>query len=122
MQEKNTLLIVDDSKVSRMMIISIVKDMKPGWELVEAENGDEALKIADEQEIDYFSIDLNMPGIDGLETISRLLNNYAPSKMVLMTANIQETVSNRAMELGVECVHKPITPDSVAKMLEIFGG
>ena len=57
-----TLLIVDDSRVSRMMIGSIVKSKKPDWKLVEAANGEEALKKDEELDIDYYSIDLKYAG------------------------------------------------------------
>ncbi len=120
MSQKTTLLIVDDSKVSRMMISGIVKVMQPEWELIEAENGEEALEKAEEQEIDYYSIDLNMPGIDGLEVITRLQSKFPSSPKVLMTANIQDDVLSRANTLGAACVHKPVTEESVSEMLEYF--
>ncbi len=120
MSQKTTLLIVDDSKVSRMMISGIVKVMQPEWELIEAENGEKALEKAEEQEIDYYSIDLNMPGIDGLEVITRLQSKFPSSPKVLMTANIQDDVLSRANTLGAACVHKPVTEESVSEMLEYF--
>jgi len=115
-----TLLVVDDSKVSRMMISSLVKDKHPSWIIIEARDGKEALEIAAGQLVNYFSIDLNMPGIDGIEVINRLKQKYTPSKMVLMTANIQDAVTKRANDLGAACVHKPITEQSIDKMLEVF--
>ena len=120
MSEKTTLLIVDDSRVSRMMIKSLVLNKHPDWELIEAGSGEEGLEKAAENKITHFSIDLNMPGIDGLELIEQLQKSYASSSMVLMTANIQADIFKRAMSLGASCIHKPITEDSVSKMLEIF--
>lgn len=120
MAENITLLIVDDSKVSRMMIINILKKSNPDWELIEAENGDEALKIATERDIDYYAIDLNMPGIGGLELIDQIKTRQPSSRVVLVTANIQDEVVRRAKDLGAACVHKPITEESVARMVEHF--
>ncbi len=122
MTENTKLLIVDDSKVSRMMIINIVKTRKPEWDLIEAASGEEALAKANVTDIDYFSIDLNMPGIDGLEVIEQLKSRYSPSRMVLMTANIQENIHDRANALGASHVHKPITEASIDKLLGYFSG
>ena len=120
MTNKKTLLIVDDSKVSRMMINKLVNDKQPEWELVEAASGEEAIKICEQQEVDYFSIDLNMPNMDGLELIERLQPKYQRSKMVLLTANVQQTVEDKATQHGVVCVHKPITEECIGKILEIL--
>ncbi len=122
MSENINLLIVDDSKVSRMMIASFVKSRKPDWSLGLAEDGKDALAQADSSEIDCFSVDLNMPGIDGLEVIRRLKNRNPAAKIVLMTANIQDGVKNSAAELGVDCVYKPVTRESIDQMLEYLGG
>ncbi len=120
MSEKATLLIVDDSKVSRIMIRGIVAKKKPEWDVVEAGNGEEALEKAAQADIDFFSIDLNMPGIDGLETIAQLPEKYTSTPKVLLTANIQDNIASRATELAVTCIHKPITEDSIDKMLKVF--
>ena len=103
-----------------MMIRSIIEDKMPDWELIEAGSGDEALEKMATFDIDFFSLDLNMPGMDGLELIEKLPAKHASTPKVLMTANIQESISNRAIELGAYCVHKPITEESVDKMLSIF--
>ncbi len=120
MSDKITLLIVDDSKVSRMMISRLVNKFHPDWELFEAGSGEEALEKAQEHKISYYSIDLNMPGIDGLEVISQLQAKFPSSPKVLMTANIQDDVLGRATDLGAACIHKPVTEESVNKMLEHF--
>ncbi len=120
MTEKTTLLIVDDSRVSRMMIKSLVFNKHPDWELIEAGSGEEALEKVADTRIDHFSIDLNMPGISGLDLIEQLQQSYSSSSMVLMTANIQADIFKQAMALGASCIHKPVTEESVDSMLEIF--
>ncbi len=122
MSGKATLLIVDDSKVSRIMIRGIVTKKHPEWDLVEAGSSEEALEKAAQTDIDFFSIDLNMPGIDGLEMIAQLPDRYASTPKVLLTANIQDNIAHRATALDATCVHKPITEDSIDKMLKVFNG
>ncbi|MCP4430765.1 MAG: response regulator [Gammaproteobacteria bacterium] len=122
MTKTPSLLIVDDSKVSRIMIRGIVENKRPEWEVVEAATGEEALEQAAQTDIDFFSFDLNMPGIDGLEAVAQLPEKYASTPKVLLTANIQDNIANRATALDVSCIHKPITEDCIDKMLEIFDG
>jgi CheY-like chemotaxis protein len=122
MSENRTLLIVDDSKVSRMMISRLIKMRKPDWILIEAESGDKALQISKEKNIDFYSIDLNMPGIDGLEVIRQLQHKLPDSKIAIMTANIQNAINEEAKKLGAACIHKPVTEGSIDQLLEYFGG
>ena len=42
---QKTMLIVDDSRLSRMLVRNFVIEHKPDWNLIEAENGDEALAL-----------------------------------------------------------------------------
>jgi CheY-like chemotaxis protein len=114
------IMIVDDSRVSRMMIKSIVVDKNPHWEVLEAGNTDEALKLSINQVIDYFSVDLNMPGRDGLELIELLKPEFKSSKFALLTANIQQATHERAEKLIVQCFNKPVTNESINQMLRYF--
>jgi len=120
MTATRTIQIIDDSKVSRMMIKAVIKDLKPDWSVVESGNADEAIKQASQHSIDYFSVDLNMPGKDGLELITILKQSLPQAKFALLTANIQEQTHKSANELGAACINKPITEDSISKMLEYF--
>jgi len=122
MSDSKTVLIIDDSKVSRMMIKAIIKDLHPQWTLLEAGNADEALEVNAANQINYYSVDLNMPGKDGLELISLLKENNPDATYALLTANIQEHIRETAGSLGAYCINKPITEASIGKMLEYFNG
>jgi len=120
MSAMKTVLIVDDSKVSRMMIIAIVKEKQPEWSILEASNADETREMSKTNTIDFFSVDLNMPGKDGLELIGLLKHKHPKAKFALLTANIQEHTHQSAEKLGAICVNKPITEKSIAEMLDFF--
>lgn len=122
MSDPNKIMIVDDSRVSRMMIVAIIKDKQPDWEIIEAGSGDEAIELASGKNISYFSLDLNMPGMDGFELIENLKPDFPDSAYALLTANIQEATHKRAQELGAACINKPISENSIGKMLEYFNG
>ena len=120
MPDNKTVLIVDDSKVSRMMITAIIKEKQPEWTLLESSNADETRELAKANTIDFFSIDLNMPGKDGLELIDLLKRKYTDAKFALLTANIQEHTHESAKKLGAICINKPITEKSISEMLDFF--
>ncbi|HFE38758.1 MAG TPA: response regulator [Gammaproteobacteria bacterium] len=121
MSEK-ILMIVDDSKVSRMMLTAQIKQLKPDLQLIEAENAEDAVAKLQGKQIDYFSVDLNMPGKNGLELIADIKPEHPNAKFALLTANIQEGTHKKSEELGVCCVNKPITEESVGQLMDYFYG
>jgi len=120
MSKDKTLLIVDDSKVSRMMITAIIKEKHPDINILEAADGDEAISVSSTHNINFFSIDYNMPGINGIDLIIKLKDTFKESKFALLTANIQDATHNKAESAGAVCINKPISESSINKMIEHF--
>jgi CheY-like chemotaxis protein len=114
------LLIVDDSRTSRTLIRSMVLQFQPDWRTVEAECGEDALALVAQETPDFVTMDVNMPGMSGLEAAGRIRIKYPEVRIVLFTANIQEAVRQAAERAGVHFVSKPVTPKSVALALEHF--
>ena len=117
-----SLLVVDDSRVSRMQIKSQVLAQCPGWVITEVGSGDEALAVARELYFDCCTMDINMPGILGTEAAEQLLKLHPTMRIVLLSANIQQAQQTRAAELGVPFVAKPVTQKSMALALAHFQG
>jgi CheY-like chemotaxis protein len=114
------LLIVDDSRMSRMLIKAIITDSRPDWRIIEATTGDEAVTLVEEQQPDFVSMDVNMPGISGLEAAGRIRIRHPDIRIVLCTANIQESTREAAAKVGLCFVAKPITAQSIAGAIEYF--
>lgn len=114
------LLVVDDSRVSRMLIKSKVMSMHPEWEISEAVSGDEALLLAPSLNPDFITMDVNMPGISGFEAAERLRSMLPGARIALLTANIQESSRERAAQLGVKFVKKPITEATIQEAVDYF--
>lgn len=114
------LLIVDDSRMSRMLIRAIIVDTRPNWRIIEATSGDEAIKLVDEHLPDFVSMDVNMPGISGLEAAGRIRIRHPDTRIVMCTANIQESTREAAKRAGLEFVAKPITAQSMASAIAFF--
>ncbi len=122
MENNNTplLLIVDDSRMSRMLIRAIVVDSRPHWRIIEATTGDEAVALANEHLPDFVSMDVNMPGISGLEAAGRIRIRHPDTRIALCTANIQESTRDAAQKVGLYFVPKPITATSVGDAIGFF--
>lgn len=113
-----TILICDDSRISRMMIKAIVVDRKPDWTIIEADCGDDAISKTAEQSFDVATLDLNMPGMDGLELAEKLQQQYPDAAYALLTANIQDAIKQRAEQLNIQFIGKPITEQKVGAYLD----
>ena len=116
----HSLLIVDDSRMSRMMLNRLVADLRPDWRITEAASGNDALEMIERDPPTLVSLDVNMPGMSGLETAGRIRLRNPDIRIVICTANIQDYVRQAAEKAGVHFVSKPITPESVARMVAFF--
>lgn len=112
-----SVLVVDDSRVSRMMSRSLVQHLRPGTEVVEGADGSEALAQASGRRFDLAILDMNMPGMNGLELAAALLAQQADIRLALLTANVQDAVRLRAEAQGVRFYRKPISEAVIASIL-----
>lgn len=122
MTDPKTLLIVDDSRVSRMMIRSLVAAKRPHWSVVEAANGDEALQAVGQQTPDFCTMDINMPGLLGTDAAEQIVREHPSVRLTLFSANIQESQKARASQIGVKFVAKPVSEKSVLEAIGFFEG
>lgn len=108
-----TVLVVDDSKMSRMMIGKIIHSNFPEWQVIEAANGENALQLTEGQDIDIMTIDVNMPGMDGITLGAQLRERYPQAAITLVTANIQKATKEKARAAHLQFIPKPITEDRI---------
>ena len=117
MQVATTVLIVDDSKLARIVAGKALAALQPEWERIEAGNAQEALAILKEKQVDVAMIDFNMPETDGLELAADIRTRYPTMPIAVITANIQDEVIARARAVNATFVSKPLTEDSLRGFL-----
>ena len=71
-----------------------------GYRVLEAENGEEALKCAQSENLSVVLLDLDMPVMDGLTALKGLLNINSKLGIVMVTGNQDDVKVKRAIELG----------------------
>lgn len=95
------ILVVDDHPVVRTGLIQIIADGESLEVVGEAGGGEEALRLLDTTPADVVVTDFDMPGMNGLELASRLLEHDPPLPVVLLTMHQDEDIFNEAANCGV---------------------
>ncbi|NMC48660.1 MAG: response regulator [Desulfovibrio sp.] len=105
-----TILIADDSMFQRFQIARTAT--QAGYDVIEARDGQECLRLVVEKRPDVLLLDLNMPVLDGLTVLERLgADKVMPAWVFVITADIQDTTRKRCLDLGArDCLNKPVDP------------
>jgi two-component system chemotaxis response regulator CheY len=117
-------LIIDDSMVIRNIHKNVLKEQGFSEEnMFEADNGLTALEIAEKQDIGFFLVDWNMPGMNGLDFIKKIRSNpkYTQTPIVMVTSEAAKYNVMEAIDAGAtNYVIKPIHGDVLWKKIEKY--
>ena len=113
------ILVTDDSKMARKMVIKILKDiLGENVEIHEGQNGQEALDLYKELLPKIVFLDLTMPIMDGFEALEKIKEFDKNAKVVIISADIQKLSMDKALQLGAfNFIKKPI---DLTKMQQIL--
>ncbi|MCY3023850.1 MAG: sigma-54 dependent transcriptional regulator, partial [Planctomycetota bacterium] len=117
MREPRTVLIADDEPLKVLTLEEHL--VQAGYKVVTAVNGDEALKVLQEQPIDALVTDVRMPGLDGLALLeeSMKLNPLRPVLVMSGYSEVQDAV--RAMKAGaIDYMVKPVSGEEITLRLD----
>ena len=94
------LMLVDDHDLVRTGIKRLLEEV-PGFEIVaEATCGEDALRLIREAEPEVVLMDINMPGIGGLEATRKLLHAHPEVKIIVLTMHDDDLFPNRLLKAG----------------------
>ncbi|HUO44400.1 MAG TPA: response regulator [Burkholderiales bacterium] len=113
------ILAVDDSRSLRQMVSFTLRGA--GYEVVEAENGADALEKARHETFNLVLTDQNMPNMDGLTLVRslRALPNYRTAPILMLTTESSEEIKQQGRAAGATgWLVKPFNP---ARLVEIVG-
>jgi CheY-like chemotaxis protein len=111
------VMVVDDSKLARMVVASAFRRLRPEWQLVEAVNAEDALSKISKESVDIALIDFNMPDVDGLALLAKVRASQPSMPIAILSANLQDEIVARARELNAAFVPKPLTDDALDAFL-----
>lgn len=122
--EDRIALVVEDSPTMRQLIVFALRRVK-GLNIIEADDGVDALKKLASGRFDIILTDINMPIMDGLKLVSRVRGTEATKDIpiVIITTEGAAEDRQRALALGANAyITKPIqAPQVIAKVKELLG-
>ncbi len=114
------VLVVDDN-VQMRTLLKITFSTSPGYEIIQAQNGVEAIDIIRSQHIDIVFLDIMMPGeMDGLDVCKFIKSSeYKSCFVVLLSAKGQKADIKEGLETGADMyLTKPFSPLALMKIVE----
>ncbi|MFI5296111.1 MAG: response regulator [Thermodesulfovibrionales bacterium] len=103
------ILVVDDNRDNRELVVKVLKNR--GYDMVEAVDGEDALRKAQDERPGLILMDISLPKMDGYEVIRRLKSQeeYRDIPIVALTAHVMKGDKERAMNAGcIGFIPKPI--------------
>ncbi|MDB4964420.1 MAG: Chemotaxis regulator - transmits chemoreceptor signals to flagelllar motor component CheY [Myxococcales bacterium] len=118
-----TALVVEDSPTMRQLIVFALRRIR-GLEVLEADDGVDALRKMAAAKLDIILTDINMPIMDGLKLVKRVRSDEALKgiPIIIITTEGAEEDRQRALALGANAyITKPIqAPQVIAKVKELL--
>lgn len=113
-----SVLICDDSLVARKQVAKCLpQDLECSIHF--AKHGKEAVDLIEEHKSELLLLDLNMPVMDGYETLAQLQQSQTSIKTIVISGDVQPEAHRRVLELGArDFIEKPVNADSLKAILQ----
>jgi Response regulator containing a CheY-like receiver domain and an HTH DNA-binding domain len=116
--EELKICVVDDHKIFRKAMIRLLKTFSRVGEVAEAENGHQCLEYVQNGKPHLVLLDLEMPGMNGIECSERLLQKYPDVKIIILTMHDSDQYMSYLLELGVHSfLLKNTDPEELEKAI-----
>jgi len=115
------ILYIEDNLTNRLLVKRIL--MAEDHDVLEAENGTDGIRVAQEELPDLILVDINMPDMDGYEVTARLrkMPELARVPIVALTANVLRGDREKSLEAGCDgYIQKPLDVDMLPSQVEAF--
>ncbi len=113
-----TILLVEDERLVRNLCLEVLT--KAGYAVLEAQNGEEALRLARENKraLDLIVTDVVMPGMSGRELAKKMTAHHPRAKVLYLSGYADDAVLRHGvMEEGAALIPKPFTPNQLLKKI-----
>ena len=117
------LLVVDDDPFIRRLVVTTLQDVSR-FTIAEAADGETALTVAEADLPEVVLLDVDMPGLDGVEVCRRLRADPATSlaTIVMLTASHGDAVRDAAEQAGADLfLTKPFSPLQLLRLVDRLG-
>lgn len=115
------ILIVEDSKPVTLVISRVVKEA--GHDCLFAANGEMALRLFRQRDVDMVFVDVELPGIDGYEVVREVRRSSPQTPVIMVSGHQKEESRRQALEAGAnEFLNKPVPPSRLQQLLAQYLG
>lgn len=111
------VMVVDDSRVQEVQIRALLQGTD--YEVVQyCRSGEEALAVYDQVKPDLVTMDIIMPGMDGLETAQAILEEYPDARIIMVSSLAYDDTFDEAKAIGAKAfLDKPINQEKLLRAL-----
>ncbi len=117
------ILVVEDNTTNFYLINFILE--KKGYEVIHAKSGEESVEMAIKEKPDLILMDIQLPGIDGMEATKRIRKSEANSKTPIIALTSYAMAGDKEKALAAGCtgyIKKPINPETFISEVERYLG
>ena len=114
-----TIMTVDDTASMRQMISFTLSSV--GYDVIQASDGAEALKLAKDRKVDLVIADVNMPNMDGISLVKslRTLDTYKFTPILMLTTESQADKRDQGKTAGATgWIVKPFNPEQLVNVVK----
>lgn len=117
------ILLAEDDEDNRDLVMFMLKRSGLDLELLQAENGKEAVELAEQHVPDLVLMDMQMPVMDGFEAVKLIKSNPAIQHIPIIAFTAQARAEDKTMTKAIGCVEhytKPMDPDEFTKLIRKY--
>ncbi len=122
MSKQKMVMVVDDEELVRDVLCSSLK--YKGYKTVPIDNGRSAISFAEKNKPDIILMDIRMPGLNGIETCSRLkkMLKSAPTTGIIMITGYDaiENLENAYRSGAIDLIRKPFDMEDINRRINIW--
>ena len=119
MTKDDLVLVVDDDEMVRRLVRTVLE--ADDYKVVDARNGDEALRMLETTEVKVVVLDVMMPGLDGVEVCRKI--DHDSVKVVMLTARDDPVLEQACRDAGADAfLTKPFSSTRLLDVIEEVGG
>jgi PAS domain S-box-containing protein len=119
-REGLTILLAEDDPLMRRLTRKMLEEH--GYKVLEAVDGEAALKVIRSQPIDLILTDVVMKGMNGPELVLRLIDSHPEMKVVYMSGYTGELIANQGVDSAIRLLEKPFTRADLLKTIDAVLG
>ena len=115
------ILVIEDNEQNLYLVNFILK--KNGYEVIEARNGEEGIRLAIKEKPDLILMDIQLPDMDGMEATRRIRESEGDGKVPIVAITSYAMTGDRERALTAGCtgyIEKPIDPETFMGEVEKF--